>query len=154
MLAAKLLALYINLHLFASSLHLGCHCNGTSAALNAASAAVVSHLPDCLTFVFIIMATCICVHIPGGGYTRTNPELRRIVPNAKGRPIVKVVYVVLEAQYQSSLTAAVKNINATRSQVRQLPSWLSPEWCRSLHTSHESSNLPLVAPMLAPALQG
>lgn len=54
---------------------------------------------------------------PGGGYTRTNPELRRIVPNAKGRPIVKVVYVVLEAQYQSSLTAAVKNINATRSQV-------------------------------------
>ena len=53
----------------------------------------------------------------GGGYTNTNPELRRIVPDPKGRPKIKVVYVVLEAQYQSSLTAAVKNINATRSQV-------------------------------------
>ena len=57
------------------------------------------------------------VPLTGGGYTRTNPELRRIIPDARGRPKIKVVYVVLEAQYQSSLTAAVKNINATRPQV-------------------------------------
>ena len=39
------------------------------------------------------------------------------MPDARGRPKVKVVYVVLEAQYQSSLAAAVKNINAARPQV-------------------------------------
>jgi len=51
---------------------------------------------------------------PGGGgmYTNTTPELRRIVPDANGRATVKVVYVVLEAQYQSSISAAVNQINA------------------------------------------
>merc|ERR1712238_337065 len=40
-------------------------------------------------------------------------ESRRIVPdNVDGRPTMKVVYVVLESQYQSSMTAAVKRINA------------------------------------------
>ena len=34
-----------------------------------------------------------------------------------GRTKLKVVYVVLEAQYQSALTAAVRNINATRDKV-------------------------------------
>lgn len=51
-------------------------------------------------------------------YTNTNPELRRIVPDAKGRPKIKVVYVVLEAQYQSALTKAVQNINGKRENVR------------------------------------
>lgn len=47
-----------------------------------------------------------------GGFTATNSENRRIVPeNPNGRPIMKVVYVVLESQYQSSMTAAVKRIN-------------------------------------------
>ena len=50
-------------------------------------------------------------------YTNTNPELRRIVPDAKGRTKVKVVYVVLEAQYQSALTKAVQNLNAKRENV-------------------------------------
>lgn len=50
---------------------------------------------------------------PMGGFTRTNSESRRVVPeNPRGRPTMKVVYVVLESQYQSSLTAAVKRINA------------------------------------------
>ena len=41
----------------------------------------------------------------GGGYTNTDPESRRItVVDTKGRVKVKVVYVVLEAQYQSSLS--------------------------------------------------
>jgi len=49
----------------------------------------------------------------GGGYTATNSESRRVVPENPGdRPTYKVVYVVLESQYQSSMTAAVKRINA------------------------------------------
>lgn len=46
---------------------------------------------------------------PGGNkglFTSTNPELRRVVPDdVAGRVKVKVVYTVLEAQYQSALTA-------------------------------------------------
>jgi len=46
-------------------------------------------------------------------FTATNAESRRILPeNPDGRPTMKVVYVVLESQYQSSMTAAVKRINA------------------------------------------
>merc|ERR1719261_625195 len=49
----------------------------------------------------------------GGLFTATNSENRRVVPeDVRGRPTMKVVYVVLESQYQSSLTAAVKRINA------------------------------------------
>jgi len=49
----------------------------------------------------------------GGGYTATNAESRRILPeDPRGRPVMKIVYVVLESQYQSSMTAAVKRINA------------------------------------------
>lgn len=54
----------------------------------------------------------------GGGYTSTNPELRRVVPDdPRGRKCIKLVYVVLEAQYQSALSTAVKNINAQREGV-------------------------------------
>ena len=50
---------------------------------------------------------------PMGGFTATNAENRRVVPeDPRGRPTMKVVYVVLESQYQSSMTAAVKRINA------------------------------------------
>jgi len=49
----------------------------------------------------------------GGMFTATNSESRRVVPENPGdRPTMKVVYVVLESQYQSSMTAAVKRINA------------------------------------------
>lgn len=52
----------------------------------------------------------------GGGmglFTSSNPEDRRVVPDDAGdRKVFKVVYVVLESQYQSSLTAACKRINA------------------------------------------
>ena len=49
-------------------------------------------------------------------FTSTSPEMRRIVPeNVNGRTKVKLVYVVLEAQYQSSISAAIKNINAKNS---------------------------------------
>ncbi|KAI3472195.1 hypothetical protein Pfo_029683 [Paulownia fortunei] len=53
-----------------------------------------------------------CAAIGNGLFTQTTPEVRRIVPDkSKGLPTVKVVYVVLEAQYQSSLTAAVQSLN-------------------------------------------
>jgi len=49
----------------------------------------------------------------GGMFTATNSESRRVVPENPGdRPTMKVVYVVLESQYQSSMTGAVKRINA------------------------------------------
>jgi magnesium chelatase subunit H len=49
----------------------------------------------------------------GGMFTASNAENRRIVPeNAGDRPTMKIVYVVLESQYQSSMTAAAKRINA------------------------------------------
>ena len=48
-----------------------------------------------------------------GQFTGNNAESRRVVPeNPNGRPTMKIVYVVLESQYQSSMTAAVKRINA------------------------------------------
>mmetsp|Transcript_35174 Transcript_35174/g.77009 ORF Transcript_35174/g.77009 Transcript_35174/m.77009 type:complete len:1409 (+) Transcript_35174:149-4375(+) len=49
----------------------------------------------------------------GGMFTASNSENRRVVPENPGdRPVMKVVYVVLESQYQSSMTGAVKRINA------------------------------------------
>lgn len=54
----------------------------------------------------------------GGGFTNVDPESRRIVPEAHGRTKLKVVYVVLEAQYQASLSAAVNKINTHRKEVR------------------------------------
>ncbi|WVZ87659.1 hypothetical protein U9M48_034265 [Paspalum notatum var. saurae] len=56
-----------------------------------------------------------CAVAGGNGlFTQTKPEVRRVVPAAdpRGLPRVKVVYVVLEAQYQSSVTAAVQQLNA------------------------------------------
>jgi len=55
---------------------------------------------------------------PGaGGFTSLDPESRRVVPEANGRPVIKLVYTVLESQYQSSLTEAVQRINATNDKV-------------------------------------
>jgi len=49
----------------------------------------------------------------GGMFTASNSEKRRIVPeDVRDRPVMKVVYVVLESQYQSSMTGAVKRVNA------------------------------------------
>ncbi|KAG1675380.1 hypothetical protein FOA52_012299 [Chlamydomonas sp. UWO 241] len=52
-----------------------------------------------------------------GLFTSTDPESRRVIPEVNGRVRVKVVYVVLEAQYQAALTTAVKRINDTNSKV-------------------------------------
>ncbi|GAV75209.1 CobN-Mg_chel domain-containing protein/DUF3479 domain-containing protein [Cephalotus follicularis] len=53
-----------------------------------------------------------CETVGNGLFTQTSQEVRRIVPeNKQNLPTVKTVYVVLEAQYQSSLTAAVQSLN-------------------------------------------
>ncbi|KAK5803865.1 hypothetical protein PVK06_031514 [Gossypium arboreum] len=53
-----------------------------------------------------------CAAIGNGLFTQTTPEVRRIVPENKNNlPTVKIVYVVLEAQYQSSLSSAVQSLN-------------------------------------------
>ncbi|NET32345.1 MAG: magnesium chelatase subunit H [Cyanothece sp. SIO1E1] len=45
-------------------------------------------------------------------FTHVKPAVRHIVPDAiEGRSLIKVVYVVLEPQYQSSMSAAVRSIN-------------------------------------------
>ena len=50
-----------------------------------------------------------------GLFTSTRPDVRRIVPEAgPNTKVVKVVYVVLEAQYQSALSEAVRNLNRGR----------------------------------------
>jgi len=53
-----------------------------------------------------------------GLFTQSKPEDRRVVPDDAGdRTVFKVVYVVLESQYQASLTAACKRINAGQPDV-------------------------------------
>ena len=47
-------------------------------------------------------------------FTNVKPTIRHISPsNLNGRHLLKVVYVVLESQYQSAISGAVKSINAT-----------------------------------------
>ncbi|KAF6168387.1 hypothetical protein GIB67_018227 [Kingdonia uniflora] len=53
-----------------------------------------------------------CTAVGNGLFTQTSQEVRRIVPvNDKNLPRVKIVYVVLEAQYQSSLSEAIRTLN-------------------------------------------
>jgi len=53
-----------------------------------------------------------------GLFTSSRPEDRHVEPdNLNGRTQFKVVYVVLESQYQSSMTAACKRINAQQESV-------------------------------------
>ena len=60
-----------------------------------------------------------------GLFTQSNPDDRRVAPDEVGdRALFKVVYVVLESQYQSSLSAACKRINA--GQVRARPAASRP----------------------------
>ena len=48
----------------------------------------------------------------GGMFTSSSPETKRVIPtNLEGKQKFKIVYVVLESQYQSSLTKACNAIN-------------------------------------------
>jgi len=53
----------------------------------------------------------------GGMFTTSRPEDRRVGADAGGDAKFKVVYVVLESQYQASMTAAVESINTGDSGV-------------------------------------
>ena len=54
----------------------------------------------------------------GGMFTNSSPETRRVVPTImEGKTRFKIVYVVLESQYQSSLTKACNSINAGKEGV-------------------------------------
>jgi len=54
----------------------------------------------------------------GGAYTSSNPEDRRIKPkDVAGRAKFKVVYVVLESQYQASMSKAAQKINDQQKNV-------------------------------------
>ncbi|MEO1299721.1 MAG: cobaltochelatase subunit CobN, partial [Cyanobacteria bacterium J06636_16] len=51
-------------------------------------------------------------------FTHVKPTVRHVAPDdLNGRSLVKVVYVVLEPQYQSSLSAAVRAINASNTEI-------------------------------------
>eukprot|EP00798_Chlamydomonas_sp_ICE-L_P011386 gene11386-12086_t len=53
-----------------------------------------------------------------GLFTSVDPESRRVTPkDPKARVYVKVVYVVLESQYQSALSTAVKSLNEKNDKV-------------------------------------
>ncbi|ERN12648.1 hypothetical protein AMTR_s00025p00239420 [Amborella trichopoda] len=55
-----------------------------------------------------------CAVVGNGLFTQTTPEVRRIIPDSSRNPStpkVKIVYVVLEAQYQSALSQAVWSLN-------------------------------------------
>jgi hypothetical protein len=48
----------------------------------------------------------------GGMFTNSSPETRRVIPtDTDGKTKFKIVYVVLESQYQSALTKACNKIN-------------------------------------------
>ena len=53
--------------------------------------------------------------VRNGLFTKGTPKVRRINPERnQGLPSVKIVYVVLEAHYQASVSAAVQNLNQKR----------------------------------------
>ncbi|KAI0564927.1 magnesium chelatase subunit H [Gracilaria domingensis] len=50
--------------------------------------------------------------VGNGLFTQSKPTDRKVVAPSDGRKCVKIVYIVLESQYQSSMTAAANRINA------------------------------------------
>ncbi|CAM9213486.1 unnamed protein product [Chrysoparadoxa australica] len=53
-----------------------------------------------------------------GLFTTSDPELRRVTPESRdGKAFFKVTYVVLESQYQSSMTKACQMINARNDDI-------------------------------------
>lgn len=62
------------------------------------------------------------IHTHAHALTSTPHQINRIndsvVPDERGRKKFKIVYVVLESQYQSTLTAACQRINEKQENVR------------------------------------
>lgn len=56
--------------------------------------------------------------VMSGMFTNSSPETKRVVPtNMQGKTKFKIVYVVLESQYQSALTKACNAINSGKEAV-------------------------------------
>lgn len=63
-------------------------------------------------------ATKAVVGVGGTGlFTASKPSDRKVVPPSDARKCVKIVYIVLESQYQSSMTAAAKKINESNTNI-------------------------------------
>mmetsp|Transcript_38127 Transcript_38127/g.78202 ORF Transcript_38127/g.78202 Transcript_38127/m.78202 type:complete len:1412 (-) Transcript_38127:239-4474(-) len=84
----------------------------------------------------------------GGFFTTSNPEDRRVGPESvNGRKKFKVVYVVLESQYQSSMSVACKRINAGQDNVcvesvgYLLEELRNPETLEAFKRDVESANI-------------
>ena len=81
-------------------------------------------------------------------FTHVKPTIRHITPdNLNGRTLIKVVYVVLEPQYQSALSAAVRSINANNPNVAvEISGYLleelrSPENCEAFESDVSQANI-------------
>ena len=74
-----------------------------------------------------------------GLFTNSKPGDRKVVPDdVAGREVFNVVYVVLESQYQASLTTACKRINAGQVRVHaytRLPQWSYPAHRSPCHSA-------------------
>lgn len=81
-------------------------------------------------------------------FTHVKPAIRHIAPdNLQGRSLIKVVYVVLEPQYQSSLSAAVRSINQHNPNLAiEISGYLleelrSPENCETFQQDIAQANI-------------
>ncbi|MBX9255539.1 magnesium chelatase subunit H [Desmonostoc muscorum CCALA 125] len=81
-------------------------------------------------------------------FTHVKSTIRHIAPdNLRGRNLIKVVYVVLESQYQSALSQAVRSINALHQELAiEISGYLieelrDPENYKEFQRDMESANI-------------
>ncbi len=81
-------------------------------------------------------------------FTHVKSTIRHIAPdNLRGRNLIKVVYVVLESQYQSALSQAVRSINALHEELAiEISGYLieelrDPENYKEFQRDMESANI-------------
>ncbi|BAY79907.1 magnesium chelatase subunit H (plasmid) [Nostoc linckia NIES-25] len=84
----------------------------------------------------------------GSMFTHVKSTIRHIAPdNLRGRNLIKVVYVVLESQYQSALSQAVRAINASNQELAiEISGYLieelrDPENYKEFQRDMESANI-------------
>ena len=82
-------------------------------------------------------------------FTHVKPAIRHIAPDdLQGRSLIKVVYVVLEPQYQSALSAAVRSINQNNSSLAiEISGYLLEELRSAENYGMTSSSEPFAEPV-------